>query len=278
MSTLLFNGHFIPSNLACIKANDRGFTLGHGLFETILVNQGHIPALDYHWDRLAHSTPILNIPLPFSKSTFKDMLMEVIHENQLHTQLAGVRMTLTQGEAARGLLPSQTSQPSVVMATFAHHYTRADDYTALIVTIRKNELAPSSRIKSISYLDNILAKQAASEQGYQEAILLNTTAHVADGAASTVFIVQKNQIITPPIADGALPGVIRNLLINEFQSDFPIIEKTLSVSDLLDADEIFFTNALIGVQPVSRINTTNPRSRAVGIRLGDALRERKNYV
>ena len=278
MSAIIYNKNVVPSNQSCIKHNDRGFTLGHGLFETLLVKKGLIPALDYHWNRLERSASIIGISIPFSCHELELMIQQLIELNDLKSKIAGARLTITNGESERGILPSGSPKANFVITVFEHTATVKPNYSAVIVSIKKNEYAPSARIKSTSYLDNILAKQEAVNLGYDEAILLNTASNIADGTIFNIYMVKDNHIVTPCVSDGALPGVIRSILLEEFNHFFPITEKSISVSDILDADEVFFTNALMGVQPVSRLNNKKFDSFSVADRIGNLLRERKNYI
>ena len=278
ISSIIFNGNIVPSNQACIKANDRGFTLGHGLFETILVKKGSLPALDYHWKRLEASAAIIGIAIPFSYQELERIILQLIEKNELQNKVAGARLTLTSGESERGILPSSNTKPNFVISVFEVATQQHNEYSAVIVSVRKNQHAVSSRIKSTSYLDNILAKQEAVKLGYDEAILLNTSANVADGAISNIYIVKDEQIITPPISDGALPGVVRSMLLEEFKHEFPITEQSISVLDLLSAQEIFITNALMGVKSLTKLNNKELNDFSVANSVGDMLSEKKNYL
>lgn len=268
----------VSSKEPCISHTDRGFTLGHGLFETILVKKGVFPALEYHWKRLVSSASILRISLPFSQKELESMLTELIIQNHLQDQLASARVTITHGEAARGVLPAQAPTPNFVIAVFQSAPHSEKPFSACIVKTRKNEHTAASRVKTISYMDNILAKQEAMSQGYDEAILLNTASNVADGSISNVFMVKDQQIFTPLVSDGALPGVIRAILLEECANDFVIIEKSISPVELMQADEVFLTNALMGIKPVHRIDNTNFLSCSVANTLSEILREKKNYI
>lgn len=277
MSVIIYNKKIVPSEDPCIRHNDRGFTLGHGLFETILVKKSATPALDYHWRRLEASAPILGIALPFSYQELKSMLNDLIIKNNLQDKLAGARITITHGEAARGILPVQAPQPNFLITVFECAAPSNKPFSACIVNTRKNEHTPAARVKSVSYIDNILAKQEAITQGYDEAILLNTASNVADGSISNVFMVKDNQVITPPVSDGALPGVIRSILLEEFNQDFSMVERSISPEELMLADEIFLTNALMGIKSVSRLDDKIFASLPVANKLGALLRGRKNY-
>jgi branched-chain amino acid aminotransferase len=278
MPTIIFNGNLIPSDKPCIKNNDRGLTLGHGIFETILIKNSATPALDYHWKRLKTGAQLISIEVPFSKQELEGMLQNLVIENVLQNKIASARVTITHGESTRGIFPLKTPKPNFTIAVYEYLHPVIDNYSALIVSIRKNEFAPSSRIKSLSYLDNILAKQEALESGYDEAILLNTAANVADGTIFNIFMVKNGHIITPPITDGALPGVIRSILLKEFKDDFSIGEESISVQEIMNADEIFLTNALVGIQSVNKLNKTHFNSSEITNNIAMMLKERKNYI
>lgn len=276
MATIIYNGKTISPDEPCLRHNDRGFTLGHGLFETLRVNKGTMPAFDCHWRRLEESAPLIGVCLPFSKQALEQMIDQLVIENDLKRKIAGVRLTVSQGESARGLVPQTPPSPNFVLSVFEYVHDPRTDYSVRIVTVRKNEHSLASRIKSISCLENILAKQEAVREGYDEAILLNTASYVADGAMTNVFMVQGGHIYTPWVADGALPGVLRRLLIEECQ--MPIVEKSISLSDLLNAEEVFLTNALMGIQPVRRINSTEYLLSSVGHAVAQRLQEVKHYM
>lgn len=245
----------LPSDHPCVRYNDRGLTLGHGLFETILVKKSIMPALDYHWQRLESSALLMGIILPFDRYELETMINQLIAENAFQNKIAGARVTVTHGEAERGILPVNIPEPNFLISVFECAAPGDRPFTALIVNTRKNEHSLSSRIKSLSFLDNIFARQEAMSQKYDEAILLNTAGNVADGSIANVFIINDGQIFTPPVSDGALPGVMRSILIEEFKDNFPIVEKSISADELLMADEVFLTNALMGLKSVQKINT-----------------------
>jgi branched-chain amino acid aminotransferase len=278
MSIIIFNKKVIPADTSCINHTDRGFNLGHGLFETILVKKNAYPALDYHWKRLAASAPLLGIDLPFSYEELELMLRDLIVKNNLQEKIAGARVTITHGEAGRGILPAQSPLPSFLITVFESAAPKSNPYSALIVNTRKNEHTIASRVKTISYIDNILARKEAMAQNYDEAILLNTSSNVADGSISNIFMVKNGQILTPPVSDGALPGVVRAIILEEFSQDFSIREQTISPDEFMQADEIFLTNALMGVKSVNRLGDKLLDSFDVADKVKGLLQKRKNYI
>ena len=277
MAYLIYNKQILRAETPCISPQDRGFTLGHGLFETLLFNENSFPAFDYHWQRLAASAPLLGIILPFSRFELETMLNELMKVNTLENQLAGARVTITHGDSARGLVPAEPTTPNFLITSFAHDWMANRPFSALIVNTRKNEHSLSARIKSISALDNILAKQEAKREGYDEAILLNSKNQVADGAMTNIYLVKDKQILTPPLEDGALPGVIRSILLQEFQHKLAISEQSISVAMVLAAKEVFLSNALLGVQPLRQINNTQKLDYSTAQHISNLLNKEKNY-
>ena len=273
-TTIIYNGEMIPSEQPCIKHNDRGFSLGHGIFETILIKKNTIPALRYHWRRLKSSADSLDILVPFTFEELSEMLFKLIKYHHLENQIAGARLTLTYGEAARGILPSTIPVPNFTLSVFEHHLTENGPYSALTVKTKKNEHSQSSQVKSLSYLDNILAKKEAFQQGYDEAILLNTQGNIADGSISNIFVIIGDEIFTPPVKDGALPGVVRSMLLEDFQ----IEERVLSLQELMDAEEVFLTNALMGIRPLTKLNNKTYHCIEKSTKLQSIFREQRNYL
>jgi branched-chain amino acid aminotransferase len=255
MSHIIFNGKFILSETPCLNVYDRGFTLGHGLFETIMVNNGSLPLLSYHWDRLMTSSCTLGIKLPFTYSDLQDMTGDIISKNQLLNCKGSLRLTVTDGVSERGILATGNPTPSFTLTSATLPANKHHSMSATVVDTRRNELSMTSRIKSISYLDNILARKEAVLKGADEAFLLNSKGLLAEGSVSNVFIVKNGTLSTPRIEDGALPGVIRHIILNKLPLNEIITkEEGISLEMLLNAEDIFITNALFGVMPINQIN------------------------
>ena len=280
MSHIIINGKKILSDTLCISAYDRGLTLGHGFFETILSNKKSVPLIFYHWSRLLASADLLGINLPINLDELKSMIKDLLITNQLFDAKAAIRLTITDGISERGLLSNGQQKPTVILTASRLPETQVKSMTATIVTTRRNEGSLSSKIKSISYLDNILAKKEAVSKGFDEAILLNSKLHVAEGSISNVFMVKDNIIYTPPIDDGALPGVIRYMIINKLPLDgIEVKEQHISIDMLSNADEIFISNALMGVKPINRLDDKLfSGDFFVANLLSDALRNKYDFV
>lgn len=250
---MIVNGKKLSVKALCISPYDRGITLGHGLFETILVNKGKAPLLAFHWQRLVASAALLDLKIPFTLTQLQSMIAELTADNPQDDPL-GIRLTVTDGVSERGLL-SDGKQPSTFFITCFKIPVVTHAVTAMIASTKRNQHSISSQVKSTSYLDNIVAKKEAESQGFDEAILLNTASNVAEGSTFNVFMVKNKTIYTPPIGDGALPGVLRHILLNELEiKPFSIIEASLTPSMLFDAEEIFISNALTGLRSIKQLN------------------------
>jgi len=280
MSHIIINGKKNKSNDPCISAYDRGFTLGHGLFETILINKGSIPLLEYHWNRLVTSIELIGIKLPFDLLELTNMINDLLHTNSLADVRVALRLTITDGISERGLLSNGNQEPTYILSMSQLPNSLTKSMTATVVNTRRNEYSLSSRIKSISYLDNIIAKREAVSKGFDEAFLLNSISNLAEGAISNIFIVKKNNVLTPPIIDGALPGVTRHIILNSLILDnIEVKEQHINTDMLLDADEVFITNALLGVKPIHMINNKLLSNEfQVANLVSSSLKEQFNYI
>lgn len=240
------NGKLQDSEEVRIDPTDRGFTLGDGIFETLRIKNGKPKRLDAHLARMRHGAKTLAITMPTTDAGIAKRIDAVLAANDLTD--ATVRMTLSRGVGARGLLPPETEAP-VLLITAGPLPPPVDSVRAIIAfSIRRNEHSPLARIKSISYLDNVIARQEAAGYGADDALLLNTQGRLAESTISNLFLLIDGALLTPSVDEGALPGVVRADLIAKFRAE----ETQLEVDDLGRADEAFLTNAL-GVRPLVEV-------------------------
>lgn len=238
MSMVWLNGELLPTGTARIDPADRGFTLGDGLFETIRVTGGTAPRLDRHLARLRASAAVLELPIPFTDPALAAAVAAVIAAQDATD--AVVRLTVTRGTGARGVLPPADPHPTVLI-TLAPAGPPAGPVEAVIAQdTRRNEHSPLSRLKTLNYLDSILARREAARRGAGEALLLNSAGRLAEASVANLFIVVNGTLLTPPVADGALPGVRRALILERGGVE----ERPLSPEALWSADEAFLSNSL----------------------------------
>ena len=256
MSTVWLNGALIEAEHAHIAITDRGFLLADGLFETMLAKQGHIQDLDAHLARLATSAAILRIPLLFDAVLLGRACEDVLVATGLRTaDRASLRLTLTRGSGPRGVLPPKEVHATVLITASAMP-APPDAMTAITSkTVRRDAASPLSAIKSLAYTGNILARLEADDAGVSEALILNTDGNLAETTSSNVFLVENGALVTPPVSDGALPGIARAAVIEQAREmGFPVKEETVSPARLRSASEIFLTNSVIGVCPLTGLD------------------------
>jgi len=252
---IYINGKYFSDQEAKIESNDRGFLLGDGIFETMRVYGGKIFCFNDHYDRLKNSADYLDIPFTMPPDEVKQIIEALLEKNELSNKDASVRLTLTRGSGPRGLLPPINVHTTLMLTAAPFTMNAHKPLTALISEIRRNEFSPLSNIKSLCYLDNIIARNSAAKNGFDECIMLNTKGIVACASVANVFIVTQDKVITPRLEDGVLPGITRKMVINICNANnITVDEEAISESDLMHADEVFFTNSLIEIQPVAQIN------------------------
>lgn len=247
MTKLWLNGALIDATTARINPADRGFTLGDGLFETIRLESGHPLHFPRHMARLRHGASVLRIELPCAEHELLQAIINLAATN--HLQEAAARLTLTRGPAPRGVLPTATTHPTVLITTAPLPPPQPPARLITATITRRNETSPLSRIKSLNYGDSILARQEAAARGADDALLLNTQGFLAEATAANVFLSIAGQLITPPIPDGALPGIRRALLL---ESGTPV-ERRITAADLARAQSGFLANAL-GLRQIASVD------------------------
>jgi branched-chain amino acid aminotransferase len=241
-----FNGTQMDAAEAKLDPTDRGFTLGDGVFETLRVRGGTPDRFEAHMARLRDGAKTLGIPMPTSDSGIRNRLTKVLEANNLVN--AAVRMTLSHGPGPRGLLALDPAFPTFIITATALPAAAGPVKAIIALTTRRNEHSPLARIKSLSYLDNVIARREAAHYDADDALLLNTQGRLAESTISNLFLLINGALLTPPVAEGALPGVVRADLIKRFRAE----EQTLEIDDLARAEEAFLTNAL-GVRPLVEV-------------------------
>lgn len=253
---LYFNGKFLSADLVTIDPTDRGFLLGDGVFETWRAYQGKMIGLQAHWERLKRGAEVLHIPLELSFSDLLTISKKLLEHNHLLQTDACLRFTLSRGVGPRGLLPPKVVQPSMMLTASPLTNFSFPPARVKTVSIRRNEFSPLAGIKSLSYLENILAKMEAVDASFTEAILLNTQNFIAEASCANFFMLNaENSLLTPRIEDGALPGITRLKIIELAKSmRIEVKETSISVEQVYQAKELFLTNSLIEILPIEQFN------------------------
>lgn len=264
------NGRICDETVA-VDIADRGFLLGDGLFETILLVDGFPAFLSRHLARLRASAAALKFGIAHDDAEIREAISGLAHKNGLANGAGAARITLTRGPAGRGLaLPSPGKTPSTLLITAAPYNSAAGQPLRLIISAyRRAENTVAAAHKALSYLDNIMARHEAVAAGADDAILLNSAGRAACASAANVFLItQKKEVITPPVSEGALPGIVRSVLLEEASKGGVAISEAPIESPSLDNARLFLTNSLMGVQPAALANG----AAGVGTRAEDILK------
>jgi branched-chain amino acid aminotransferase len=250
------NGRLVQEKGAKVSVFDRGFMYGDGAFETMRAYAGKVFKLERHLARLYASLRSLGIKSPYSKDRLKDIVYKCLAVNGLKG--AYIKLTVTRGEGRFGIYYKDVFRPNaVVVAKKFGEYPEtmhSKGISAAIVSLRQNEYSHVSWIKSLNFLAFILARLEAKRLGSDEAIMLNTKGYVTEAATSNIFLVKKGALITPSVDSGCLPGITRGVIIEIARRlKIPVREARIPPAELTRADEIFLTNSLVEVLPVTRL-------------------------
>ena len=249
------NGSLLPRSKARISVLDYGFLYGFGLFETMRAYNGNVFLLDSHLKRLAHSSEKLGIP--FETEDLNKAVRSTIQANGLKD--ARIRITVSIGEGGVVPDPSTCTTPTVLIIAAGYNPYPPQIYqkgfSAVISSIHRNSQSPLSGLKSANYLESLLAKQEAKKAGSDEAILLNEKGYVAEASMSNIFIVIDGTLITPGLESGILPGITRETVMElANQLGINTLERDIKPNDILNAQEVFVTNSLIEVMPLTSVD------------------------
>ncbi len=258
------NGELISANEACVSPFDLGLTVGLGVFETMAAYDGKVFAYDLHHARLIKSAEVFALPVP-ERSVITAAITEVIDANHYHQGRYRIRVTLTGGVNQLG--GGREQGDVMVTAQAADSASGGDSAKLAWVPFVINERAATAGVKSTSYADHVLAYRHALNAGADEALMLNSQGHLAEGSMSNVFVVKDGVVQTPSLASGCLPGVTRQLVIGLCADlDLPIKECQLGEQDIDRADEIFLTSSLREIQAAVLLG---PEARATEAVTGD---------
>lgn len=231
-----------------IPRDDRGFTLGDGVFETVLAEGGQLVALDGHLARLARSAALLGLPAPEAAGCI-EAADRALAEAGLGESRAAVRLSWSAGSGGRGLDRPGPLKPWLVI-TAAPAPRPTGPARLHISTVRRNETSPASRAKTLAYLDNVLARREALAAGADEAVMLNTQGALACAAAANLFWIERGRLFTPALSCGVLDGVVRAQVLAAAPALGLQVAEIMAGPDALDrAEAVFLTNSLIRLRP-----------------------------
>ena len=255
---IFIDGKYCDEKNAKISVFDHGLLYGDGVFEGIRAYNGRVFKLREHIDRLFCSAKAILLTIPMSREAMIKAVVATCAKNNLRD--CYIRLVVTRGVGTLGLNPNRCKNPAVIIIADKIQvyppslYQRGMDIVT-VATTRNLHSAVNPAIKSLNYLNNILAKIEANNAGVEEAVMLNAEGFVAECTADNIFIVKGNQVMTPPLSAGALYGITRGVVMElARENGLAVSEPTLTRYDLFNADECFLTGTGAELIPVVKID------------------------
>jgi len=255
---IYLNDAFVQRDKAVISVFDHGFLYGDGVYETLRAYNGRIFMLSQHLARLQRSGNLIGLDIPIPEKDWPALLNEAIRRNGLTD--AYLRITVSRGEGAIGLDPSLCRRPTVVIMAMPFQRYPSDLFREgvklIIAHVRRNPAsALSPQIKSLNFLNNILAKREALQAGAFDALMLNVEGHLTECTTSNLFFVRTGRLCTPSVACGILDGITREVvLLLAREQGIPAEEGVYEAEALRQAEECFLTNTSMEIMPACQIN------------------------
>jgi branched-chain amino acid aminotransferase len=251
---IYIDGQFFAEQDAKVSVFDHGLLYGDGIFEGIRFYNGRVFRLEEHLQRLWDSARSICLEIPMSMPAMTEALLESIRQNDLRDGY--IRLVVTRGVGNLGLNPAQCKKPSVIIiaATIALYPPEVYLKGLTVVTCATRRTGPSAlnpAVKSLNYLNNVMARIEANLAGADEALMLNDAGNVAECTADNVFVMKHGQIFTPPISAGALRGITRSVAFElAAEMGLRITETDITRHDVFIADECFLTGTAAELIPV----------------------------
>ncbi len=256
---IFVNGKLVPERDAKVSVFDHGLLYGDGVFEGIRVYNGRVFALEEHIDRLISSAKAIALKIPMSRKALMEAVAQTCKANKCYDGY--VRLVVTRGVGTLGLNPflCKKAQVIIIAADIQLYPQKLYDNGLEVITVptvRNHPEAVSPNIKSLNYLNNILAKIEAINSGVMEAIMMNVHGYVAEATGDNVFIIKGKELITPPTHSGILEGITRNTVMKLApEVGLTVREQVMTRYDIYTADEVFLTGTaaeVIGVVAIDR--------------------------
>jgi branched-chain amino acid aminotransferase len=256
---IYIDGKFYPKSEAKVSVYDHGLLYGDGVFEGIRAYDGVVFKLKEHIDRLYTSAHTIMLQIPLSKEKMTRAVLDTLKKNKLKD--AYIRLVVTRGVGDLGLDPRKCSKATVIVITepriSLHSKEKKEKgITTMITWVKRDPVdATTHEVKSLNYLNSVLAKIESNVSGVDEAICLDKTGFVCEGVAENVFIVKEGKVITPPTSTGALRGITRIAVMKLAEKfGYTLEERNITPNELFTADEVFLTGTAAEIAPVREVN------------------------
>lgn len=255
---IYIDGEYLPKSKALVSVFDHGFLYGDGVFEGIRAYNGSVFKLKEHVDRMYASANTIMLKVPISKDEMSKAVVETMKRNTVKD--AYIRLIVTRGVGDLGLDPRKCSKASVIIIAgtinLASKEAVENGIKTVITWIKRDPIdGTSHEVKSLNYLNSILAKLEANNANVDEAIFLNPQGYVCEGTAENIFAVKDGKLLTPPTYTGALPGITQIAVVEIASKMGNHVEcRPLTPHELFNSEEVFFTGTAAEIIPVSMIN------------------------
>ncbi len=255
---IYIDGKFYPKSQAKISVYDHGFLYGDGVFEGIRAYNGVVFKLKEHVDRLYRSAHAIMLNIPLTKDEMVQAVVETLRKNNMKDSY--IRLIVSRGIGDLGLDPRKCPNPTIIIITDTINIkagnAKETGITTMFSWVRRNPVdATTHEVKSLNYLNSILAKIEANANGVDEAICLDTSGCIAEGVGENIFIVKNGEILTPPTSTGALEGITADSVINLCRKlNIKLTITNLTPFMLFTADEAFFTGTAMEMVPIREVN------------------------
>ncbi|CZR06500.1 aminotransferase class IV [Trichococcus collinsii] len=251
---VFLNDAYLEEDAALISPLSPGFMYGYGVFETIRVSGKQALFLDQHHTRMVLALSVLGMTSPYQETELQPIIDKLLDLNGVSEGFVKVVCSKTDSKMQH----NQEADILILTGTKTYKEEYATGLKVCLADARRNEFSKIVGIKSMNYTENILEKEAATKRGFDDAIFLNTHDHVAEGCVSNVFWVKDGIVYTPSLDCGILEGTARGRVIHKCtELQIPVREGTYRFEELFRADEMFLTNALMDVMPVSILEDKN---------------------
>jgi len=261
---IYYDGEFVKGNEAKISIWDHGFLYGDGFFEGIRLYGGNLFKLTEHLNRLYDSANCMGIEIPLKMEEIQTAIIETIKKNKLKD--GHIRPIITRGVGGPGLAPKLCSKPSIIIMAYPLPPLLGTKPASLITCsiTRKSPHSVDPRIKSLNYLDNVLAKMQAANANVDDAIMLDHSGYVAECSGENIFLI-KNKVVKTPTTVASLGGITRDTVIDIAKDmNYEVLETHLVVGDLYTADEVFVTGSAAELCPIGIIDGRKVRTGSLG--------------
>jgi branched-chain amino acid aminotransferase len=275
---MLHNGQIRPSRELALHAGQVGLFAGWGIFSTIKIVDGVLFAFDRHWARLRKDATLLRVPFPWSPAELESILLQLVEANQDLNATMRVLVNRNKGTMWGG--PGVETEIDLVAFT-APRNQWGDSARLGVVPNARHAAGRFSGAKSTSWSMNLVWHEEAHEQGLDEVVLLNERGEVSECTSANIFAVFGDNVVTPPLTSGCLPGITRLLLLNDVKvPGITITEQALTLADLQRADSVFITSSTRDLLPVSAVDgvATGQDQRVYRLLLDAFLAFEKHYA